>query len=462
MRNVSLNIYIIIFITLLSNSESWAQLEPFGLEGKKVTSLAISSQIFYGRDYFLCAGTDSGGVHVRELDTPDSQWVNMGFDDKWIASVHVHHWGVGPGDWATIVVGIHPDSYDSISLYKMTYDWDSTWTPIDLRGQVVDRQGICAITSFHYSGHSPPTPIFISVWDWVYRSWDWENWEFVHYGGGWVMETFQTGYPSWAPWAVWIGGGTDYGTPYVVKSLDMGDTWESCGPLGHLDLLGSCRALAIDPHDPDIVYISTSCSQVVKTTDGGQNGFYLPLDIIAYGLAVDPGNPEHLVAAGSPPHYFCVYESYDAGESWIPIVIDSSLSPVISCVADTFAGEFVVYLGTEGDGVYRYRSSSTQVELFDDENIQPPFSLYQNYPNPFNTSTTIRYQLYQPTIVNISIYNIIGQHIIELVNEYQDAGYYLVSWNGKNQSGNMVASGIYLCHIQAGRYENTMRMLFLK
>jgi hypothetical protein len=437
-------------------------LEPFGLEEKKVTSLSLSPRIFYTRNHFLCAGTEFGGVHVRELDDPDSQWVNMGFDDKWIASVHVHHWCVGPADWATIVVGFHPDSYDSISLYRRTYDWDSTWIPVDLRGQVVDRPGICSIGSFHYSGHEPPTPIFISVWDWVYRSSDWENWEYVDYGGGWVMETFQTGYPSWAPWAVWIGSQTDYDTPYVVKSLDMGDTWEVCSPPGHLDPLGKCTALAIDSHDPDVVYISTSISGLMKTADGGQDWWYLPLVINAYGLEVDPGNPEHLVAAGSPRHYFSIYESYDAGESWTPIVIDSSLSPVISCVADTMDGKFVVYLGTDGDGVYRYRSPSTQVELLDDRNIQLPFSLYQNYPNPFNTSTTIRYQLHQPTMVNMSIYNILGQHIIELVNEYQDAGYYLVSWNGNNLSGNMVASGIYLCHIKVGRHERTMRMLFLK
>jgi hypothetical protein len=431
------------------------------LEGKKVTSLSLSSQNYHTRQYFLCAGTDTGGVHVRELDVPDSQWENTGFDDKWIASVHVHHWGVGPGDWATIFVGIHPESEDSISLYRMTYDLDPTWIPIDLRDQVVDRPGICSIGSLYYAGHEAPTPIFISVWDWVERADDWEIWEEVSYRGGWVTETFQTRYPPWAPWALWIGGRTAWDTPDVVKSLDMGETWESCA-LGHLDLLGGCTALAINPHDPDIIYIGTSCCQVVKTTDGGQNGLFLPLDIIAYGLAINPGNSEHLVAAGSPPHYFCVYESYDAGESWIPIVIDSSLSPVISCVADTMEGEFIVYLGTDGDGVYRYRSSSTLIELLDDGNIQRPFLLYQNYPNPFNTSTTIRYQLDQPTKVNISIYNIIGQHIIELVNEYQDAGCHFVSWNGKNQSGNIVASGIYLCHIKVGHHEKTLRMLFLK
>jgi hypothetical protein len=124
--------------------------------------------------------------------------------------------------------------------------------------------------------------------------------------------------------------------------------------------------------------------------------------------------------------------------------------------------------------VWTYRDEPEQAEIYYSSNqltsreeqcidvLPGTFQLKQNFPNPFNTSTTIRYQLYQPTKVNLSIYNVTGQHIINLVNEYQDAGYYLVSWNGNNQSGNMVASGIYLCHIQAGRYENTIRMLFLK
>jgi hypothetical protein len=90
------------------------------------------------------------------------------------------------------------------------------------------------------------------------------------------------------------------------------------------------------------------------------------------------------------------------------------------------------------------------------------FKLSQNYPNPFNNSTTIPYQLDESSNVNIMLYNILGQRVRELVNEHQDQGYYLLSWDGKDQSGSVVSSGIYLCRMKVDRYAKTMRMLFLK
>jgi hypothetical protein len=105
----------------------------------------------------------------------------------------------------------------------------------------------------------------------------------------------------------------------------------------------------------------------------------------------------------------------------------------------------------------------TEVELTEQVIGQPEtFELSQNYPNPFNNSTTIPYQLDEPSNVNIILYNILGQRVRDLVNEHKDPGYYLLSWDGKDQSGSVVASGIYLCRIKVGQYEKTIRMLFLK
>jgi len=90
------------------------------------------------------------------------------------------------------------------------------------------------------------------------------------------------------------------------------------------------------------------------------------------------------------------------------------------------------------------------------------YSLSQNYPNPFNNHTTIPYQLDEPSKVRVLVYNIMGQKVKELVDEHQDSGYHSLSWDGKDQSGKMVASGIYLCHFKIGRHEKTMRMLLLR
>jgi len=104
----------------------------------------------------------------------------------------------------------------------------------------------------------------------------------------------------------------------------------------------------------------------------------------------------------------------------------------------------------------------TPTSVAEESSRLPVFSFYQNYPNPFNSSTTIPYQLDKPSQVRVLLYNILGQRVRELVNEHQDSGYHSLSWDGKDQTGNLVASGIYLCRMKVGSYEKTMRMLLLK
>jgi flagellar hook assembly protein FlgD len=90
------------------------------------------------------------------------------------------------------------------------------------------------------------------------------------------------------------------------------------------------------------------------------------------------------------------------------------------------------------------------------------YALDQNYPNPFNPSTTIKYQLTQDSKVNLTIYNVQGQVVRTLVNDNVSAGFQSVSWNGKNEMGQTVASGMYMYRIQAGSFVSVKKMLMLK
>jgi len=84
------------------------------------------------------------------------------------------------------------------------------------------------------------------------------------------------------------------------------------------------------------------------------------------------------------------------------------------------------------------------------ENILPKvYDLKQNYPNPFNPSTTIEYALPKISSVNIDVYDIMGQHILNLVSTNQTPGFYRVNWNAANKAGNRVSSGIYFYLIRA-------------
>jgi len=90
------------------------------------------------------------------------------------------------------------------------------------------------------------------------------------------------------------------------------------------------------------------------------------------------------------------------------------------------------------------------------------FSLSQNYPNPFNPETVIKYNLPEDCHVELALYNILGQKIKTLVNEYQSAGFKMVRWDGRDKEGNEVASGVYFYKIKAGRYVNVKKMAVLK
>ncbi|MBZ0203618.1 MAG: T9SS type A sorting domain-containing protein [Ignavibacteria bacterium] len=89
--------------------------------------------------------------------------------------------------------------------------------------------------------------------------------------------------------------------------------------------------------------------------------------------------------------------------------------------------------------------------------IPSGFDLQQNYPNPFNPSTAIRYMIHDPGEVNITVYDILGNLVAELVNEKQIAGTYEVSFNPAS-----LASGIYFYRLSSGSYTKTMKMSFVK
>jgi hypothetical protein len=96
-------------------------------------------------------------------------------------------------------------------------------------------------------------------------------------------------------------------------------------------------------------------------------------------------------------------------------------------------------------------------ESTEEENRPPVFQLFQNYPNPFNSSTVIWYYLpdvgYQPAEVEITIYNLLGKVVKTLVKTRQYPGEHKVLWDGKDESGKEVASGIYFYRLKVSGLE---------
>lgn len=101
-------------------------------------------------------------------------------------------------------------------------------------------------------------------------------------------------------------------------------------------------------------------------------------------------------------------------------------------------------------------------ELTEDSAIPEAYRLSQNSPNPFNSETEIGYQLPETGPVTLTIYNLIGQRICVLVDERKPAGYHFVGWDGKDDSGSLLTSGMYLYVLQAGDFLQTRKMVLMR
>jgi hypothetical protein len=115
------------------------------------------------------------------------------------------------------------------------------------------------------------------------------------------------------------------------------------------------------------------------------------------------------------------------------------------------------------DSAFRLEGTIQTVGIDDRRTTFPHrFNLTQNYPNPFNPSTTIRYEIPKPSKVELHIYNVLGQHVATLVSEEQNAGRYTIVWNGRNDEGNQVSSGVYFYRLQAADFVETKKLMLLK
>jgi flagellar hook assembly protein FlgD len=90
------------------------------------------------------------------------------------------------------------------------------------------------------------------------------------------------------------------------------------------------------------------------------------------------------------------------------------------------------------------------------------FTLHQNYPNPFNPTTNLRYDLPEQAQVTLTVFDLMGRQITQLVNTTQDVGYKSVQWNATNSFGKPVSAGVYLYQVRAGEFVQTKKMVLLK
>ncbi len=170
--------------------------------------------------------------------------------------------------------------------------------------------------------------------------------------------------------------------------------------------------------------------------------------VVGYDITEDDGTFDiHGLAPGS---YKLVVdkENYSVTES-SPIVVDGANNYTAS-------------------DMELYTTSLVLVIKEMDSEIPQKYSLHQNYPNPFNPTTEISFNVPTASEVNISIYNVLGQQVITLVNRELNAGSYSISWNGLDAAGNTLSSGVYFYKINANalgekaNYTSVRKMMMMK
>ncbi|MFL3027741.1 MAG: right-handed parallel beta-helix repeat-containing protein, partial [Candidatus Neomarinimicrobiota bacterium] len=177
-----------------------------------------------------------------------------------------------------------------------------------------------------------------------------------------------------------------------------------------------------------------------NTPNSIHNGYpYTPV-LVAYSLV-----QEQWVGAGNLTNVDPLFCDPDSG--------DYSLAENSPCVG---AGE-------GGSNMGAYEIGCDPIILSTSSELLPvTYTLHQNYPNPFNPVTRLRYDLAENSLVNITIYDMVGRQVKTLINQTQDAGYRSIVWDATNDYGKPVSAGIYLYQIQAGKYISTKKMVLLK
>jgi hypothetical protein len=91
------------------------------------------------------------------------------------------------------------------------------------------------------------------------------------------------------------------------------------------------------------------------------------------------------------------------------------------------------------------------------------FQLKNNYPNPFNPTTSIHFTILKATTVNLTIYNVLGQEVVQLISKKQyNVGNYKIEWNGANSHSQAVASGVYFYRLETKGASQTKKMLLIR
>ena len=157
-------------------------------------------------------------------------------------------------------------------------------------------------------------------------------------------------------------------------------------------------------------------------------------------------------------------ELVDSNNSVVDVINSTQSNPFTLTAPEN--GEYTVNAGYRRPsrewGTTTINLNTSTLNIPTPSNIGNTFELLPNHPNPFNNETIIKFSVPKSGRVEVAIYNIHGKHIRLLSNDYYGAGIHSLRWNGRDDDGLPVASGMYLCQIKSGDQRDVRSMILSK
>ncbi len=238
---------------------------------------------------------------------------------------------------------------------------------------------------------------------------------------------------------------------FVYRSTNSGLDWSLVKTMDYNDNVSS---ICVDPVNSN-VYIGSE-NGVHKSTDAGMawNSIYNGSSFYSITRSLDG------IIYGSLRDRLMV--SHDEGMNWENFSFGSTYGTETKNAVNTDNQNRLVYCGTDGGGILVAELST--INTVDDETKYSPreYFLSDNYPNPFNPEKNIRVEINKLAFTSLRIYNLKGQLVKTLVSEELPPGHYGYKWNGTNETGKKVSSGLYIYRLISGKTSIAKKMILIK
>jgi len=237
-------------------------------------------------------------------------------------------------------------------------------------------------------------------------------------------------------WKTTNGG--DYWVPIDTAFTPPDELWD-------IYFIDSANVIGVGG-DPELFGVG-----ILLSTDAGETWDYNEIGLIGMARAIAFRTDYECWAPVPIPE--SIIESKDTADTWTFYT-----APENSRIYDIVFTDSLTGYGVGEQGVIvKYKYPVIPSVNYEETITAKIFSLYQNYPNPFNPLTTIKYYLHENNFVSLIVYDVLGNEIEKLINNFQLAGNHEVSWNAKNKP-----SGIYYYQLKAGNITDSKKMILLR